>query len=85
MRQFQQLVLLLDPMLQASIYFTNGLYMSVSQRFLAFMLYLTYTLTRLHHSQADVDEVNRKVEERLKKRGRKDFRVGDCALWANAY
>ena len=85
MRQFQQLVLLLDPMLQASIYFTYGLYMFVSQRFLEFKLYLTHTLTHLHHSQAEVDEVNRRVEERLKKRGRKDFRGGDCALWANAY
>ena len=74
MRKFQQLVLLLDPMLQASFHLIS--------------LYLPYALNNFTHSdldyfyhvlsdpdlQGEVDAVNARVAERLKKKGRKDLK-----------
>ena len=63
-RKFQQLVLLLDPMLEAGLSCLASCICIFQHKFAPAPY--PYSL------QADVDAVNARVAERLKKRGRKD-------------
>ena len=72
MRHFQSLVLLLDPMLQAGIHLEGLPGASFHM--------CSQVLCVFPRPQEEVDSVNKKVEERLKKRGRKDVSVGGVAV-----
>lgn len=71
-KSFQQMVLLLDPMLQALTPYVH----SIIVLLLVFMFNSHLCHTAFVNSlafQAEVDAVNKKVAERLKKKGRKDW------------